>query len=500
MLYRILIFSVGLLSSTTISSAFAGKDGEILIPEGKGRVAARAAAINEKIKSDRNISPQPQTGRFQAQKPLQKPSPTTIRPQQNQPQFVGGPRQPVKGIPPQVVARTEQKRTFPIPAVKSITPQPIVSPRQQFTPPKTPMVANSQELKGKEEALKLPLRRLPTPPVKTATAQPTITPNKQYLPTQTRQVGTLRQQQGEENAPFPRALPITPKSPLTKGTAAASWRPLQAEAASERRSVGTPFQKLNVHPEQFKPPSNQLHKFTANLEPTISRANGRTFNTSRFVEDTIKGTKYSLLKTPKGLEGWSQDTKNLILAGRELTRPPSGLNQFQNLEILFLNSNNLKTLSRDMMRELKNLEGLSIANNKLRSIDKEIGELKELRALILSENELIELPNEVSSLANLEWLLLDNNKLTHLPAEIGNLDQLEILNLSNNRLVDLPDSFKNLSALRGLRLEKNPNLKNLTGTLSGLSNLTFLSVDYNVKLPLSLLQREKAGKLKIQRF
>jgi hypothetical protein len=489
MLYKILVLSVGLLGSTAIGSAFAEKNGTNFVPEekgqAKGHVAARVAALN-KNGVGRNISSKPQTGRLQAQQPLQRPSPTIIRPQQNkQPQFVGSPRQPVKGIPPQVAARTDQKRPLPTPTVKAFTPQPNFQTRQQFTPPKIGL-ADSRQLKGGKTEQNLLRRALPTPPVKALTPQPAVSPDGQNLPTQT--------------IPSRRALPIPPISPLTKGTTVSSWRPVQAAATSDRRSVGKPFQKLNIHREQFKPSGNQLHKLTANLEPTISRANGRKFNTSRFVEDTFEGIKFSLLKTTKGLEGWSQDTQTLELAGRELTRPPTGLKQFQNLEILFLNSNNLKTLSRDMMKELKNLEGLSIANNKLKSVDGEIGELQELRALILSENELIEIPDEVSSLPNLEWLLLDHNKLTHLPDEIGNLDQLKILNLSNNQLVDLPDSFKNLRALKGLSLEKNPNLKNLTGALSKLPNLAYLSVDYNVKLPLSLLQREKAGNLKINRL
>lgn len=215
MLYRILVLSVGLLGSTAIGSAFAGKNGTSFVPEEKGQrqgqVSARVAALN-KNEAGRKISPKPQTGRLQAQQPLQRPSPTIIRPQQNkQPQFVGGPRQPEKGIPPQVAARTAQ-RPLPTSPVKAFIPQPTLSQRQQFIPPKTSVVANSQQLrdKGKEKEKetnpKLPLRRLPTPLVKNATVQHTIPLNKQYLPTQTRQVG------GEENAPLRRALPITLKN------------------------------------------------------------------------------------------------------------------------------------------------------------------------------------------------------------------------------------------------------------------------------------------------
>lgn len=252
--------------------------------------------------------------------------------------------------------------------------------------------------------------------------------------------------------------------------------------------------------DQNKRQNAGLHKPTVRQEPNFSTTNGLRFNSRSFVEDSLHGRKLSFLKTNRPLEGWSQDTKTLILSGRELERPPTGLKQFKNLEALFLNSNKMTTLSREMMGELKDLEGLFIANNKLSSIATEIGELRELRALVLSQNTLTQVPNEISSLKNLEWLLLDNNKLAHLPREIGNLDQLEVLNLSNNRLVDLPPSFKNLTSLETLSLENNPDLKNISVALSGLKNLKFLSVDSGVTLPYSLQKREKEGLLKVWRL
>jgi len=102
---------------------------------------------------------------------------------------------------------------------------------------------------------------------------------------------------------------------------------------------------------------------------------------------------------------------------------------FKNLEVLYLDSNNLVTLSD------------------------EIGNLKRLKKLYLYNNNLTTLPSTIWNLENLEELYLTYNDLTSLPSKIWNLKNLETLWLSNNKLTDLPKEITNLTKLKGLNLE-----------------------------------------------
>ncbi len=479
MLYRILFISAGLLASTAISSSFAGKVDNP--PQEKGTVGARIAKFNQAA------APKPQ------EQPLfRKKTVTEQRPPS--PSVTSLQATLKRGDNKLFQQNTPPQRTIPQ-VVRTTTPTPVlVLPQNQQSPSLVaakPAAKDFQSQVGK--------RPLPTPSVKVSSPQPAATLRQHNTPARTRPLANYQGQVREEDQT--KTLGRTLPTPPTAKTPSPSLRPVQTSAASDPKNAGKPFQKLNVAENQVQPSKDQSTRRTVRQEPTVSTVNGLTFNSKSFVEESLKGRNFSFLKTnARGLEGWSQDEKALILSGRGLERPPTGLGQFKNLEALFLNSNNLTTLSREMMGELQNLQGLFLPNNKLRSLDTKIGEFQKLRALDLTQNELTQLPGELSFLKNLEGLWLGNNKLTYLPAEIGNLNQLEILNISNNQLVRLPDSFKNLKSLERLHIEKNPNLRNLSEALSNLSSLTHLYVDAGVILPPSLLEKEAKGQLKIKRF
>ncbi len=87
---------------------------------------------------------------------------------------------------------------------------------------------------------------------------------------------------------------------------------------------------------------------------------------------------------------------------------------------------------------------LGLANNRLTSLPKEIGQLKTVHELVLSNNRLTRLPKEIGQLRGL-FTRLDDNRLTNLPKEIGQLQALKELDIRGNNLLYLPAKLKRFS-------------------------------------------------------
>jgi len=112
------------------------------------------------------------------------------------------------------------------------------------------------------------------------------------------------------------------------------------------------------------------------------------------------------------------------------------------------------------------LQKLSLLDNQLSKIPREIGKLKELQELWLNDNKIKELSKEITQLRNLQKLDLSNNQLSELPKKITQLKNLQYLNLSNNQLSELPKRIIDLENLEikwredysseGIILEGNP--------------------------------------------
>ncbi|KAL7718057.1 Leucine-rich repeat containing protein [Entamoeba marina] len=102
------------------------------------------------------------------------------------------------------------------------------------------------------------------------------------------------------------------------------------------------------------------------------------------------------------------------------------------------------------------LEFLSLAFNKLSTIDVDFQMLGSLSHLDLSFNRLSTLSSSLSSLTNLNSLYLTGNKLISLPSELANLSKLKVLHLSNNRFKVLPTFITSYPLLSKLYISSNP--------------------------------------------
>jgi len=160
--------------------------------------------------------------------------------------------------------------------------------------------------------------------------------------------------------------------------------------------------------------------------------------------------------------------KELNLDENNLNALPSNITDLKNLEVLSLYNNKLGTVGAalvslpdiaelnlgsngfnvlpDIIFQLKNTKKLNLSENNLRTISDKIGQLKQLTHLDLSGNLLRNLPKTFVDLIKLSDLKLCNNLIEFFPSALTSLPLLRTLDLSQNKLRGLPTEFgKNLA-------------------------------------------------------
>ena len=123
---------------------------------------------------------------------------------------------------------------------------------------------------------------------------------------------------------------------------------------------------------------------------------------------------------------------------------------------LNLSNNKIRVLER-WIGNLTQLDGLNFDNNMLESLPSEIRYLIKLQELRVANNKLVSLPKEIAYLIELRGLHFRKNQLKSVPGEIGHMRKLEALDLSDNQLRWLPASVRKLKKLEDLNICKNPD-------------------------------------------
>ena len=101
------------------------------------------------------------------------------------------------------------------------------------------------------------------------------------------------------------------------------------------------------------------------------------------------------------------------------------------------------------------IEEISIVNEGIKLIPREIGDIQGLRFLDLENNRIIEIPKELTQLSSLRELHLSGNNLRLLPQSFNNLDSLRILGLANNIFAEFPLQITKMERLEALDLSNN---------------------------------------------
>ncbi|XP_030063277.1 podocan isoform X2 [Microcaecilia unicolor] len=169
----------------------------------------------------------------------------------------------------------------------------------------------------------------------------------------------------------------------------------------------------------------------------------------------------------------------LDLSGNNLTQIPSGLPR--NIVLLHLEKNAIKTISTDVLTQIRHLEYLLLHNNKLKAKgihpDAFLG-LKKLHTVHLYNNMLERVPSGLPR--RVKTLMLLHNQITGIyKNDFGTTYYLEDLNLSYNKITSGEihrEAFRKLRLLKSLDLSGN-NLKSLPWALP--KNLEILKLKEN---------------------
>uniref|UniRef100_A0A8P4G6S2 Ras suppressor protein 1 n=1 Tax=Dicentrarchus labrax TaxID=13489 RepID=A0A8P4G6S2_DICLA len=159
----------------------------------------------------------------------------------------------------------------------------------------------------------------------------------------------------------------------------------------------------------------------------------------------------------------------LVLSHNKLTAVPANISELKNVEVLNMFNNQIEELPTQIS-SLQKLKHLNLGMNRLSSLPRGFGSLPALEVLDLTYNNLNQnsLPGNFFYLSNVSCfssffppvqLSLRDNDLISLPKEIGELAHLKELHIQGNRLTVLPPELGNLD-LTGpkqvFKAENNP--------------------------------------------
>ena len=156
--------------------------------------------------------------------------------------------------------------------------------------------------------------------------------------------------------------------------------------------------------------------------------------------------------------------------------PDEEFSRLVSLTDLNFNENLFETMPSSIC-ELRCMEKLYFAYNRLHSIHDNIGNLKYLRKLILKKNQLVELPNSFRNCESLTLLDVSFNNLTVLP-DFVKMDSLVDLNFQNNEIERIPDSFSGLKSLQILNGSHN-KLEWISPKIKAMRKIIDIDLSYN---------------------
>ncbi len=202
-----------------------------------------------------------------------------------------------------------------------------------------------------------------------------------------------------------------------------------------------------------------------------------------------------------------ESVTNFSCSNKHLTNSDiDPLKDLKNLESLTLDNNDLNGTIPMWSPYLTHLSYLNLMSNRFTSFGTDLFNLSDLETLTLNSNALSgEIPDALYSLSSLKSLRLENNnlngtlsdkigqlnKLTYLdlsknnltgsiPATIGNLTSLHIISLSGNQFKGvIPSTIGNLTMLESIYLDNNRLYGTIPSTIGNDTNITYLNLGFN---------------------
>lgn len=193
---------------------------------------------------------------------------------------------------------------------------------------------------------------------------------------------------------------------------------------------------------------------------------------------------------------------DITLNNQQITNIPKEIGNLINLQSLQLFSNEIDKIPIEISN-LSNLRDLFLGQNYITEIPIEIFNLPSLQFLWLEGNQINTIPKEISASSNLQTLYLNDNYISEIPKEISNLSNLRTLWLQNNQITTIPKEISNLSNLKDLWLHNN-QITEIPKEISNLTNISFINLrnqkatlykkyiqpneNFNIKNPLNIFE------------
>ena len=133
--------------------------------------------------------------------------------------------------------------------------------------------------------------------------------------------------------------------------------------------------------------------------------------------------------------------------------------QFQSLQKLYMNSMDLRNISRSFLRPLRQLSHLYITDNSIYELEQELFVFNMyLEVINLSGNNIESLPPSLGRLVYLRVFNLSHNYINDINNDAFNsMESLQTLDLSFNSIQALPNTFSNtMNRVHNLNISSNP--------------------------------------------
>lgn len=160
--------------------------------------------------------------------------------------------------------------------------------------------------------------------------------------------------------------------------------------------------------------------------------------------------------------------KEIDLSYMRLDELPGFLDQATGAEVLLLDHNNIRKLSKQL-REMKSLKRIYWRNQDFQGKKAKSVRLDSVEKLDLSSNRLSDIPN-MRKFRNLKTLELKDNELTEIPIRrLKKATTLEEVSIGNNPIQIGPDKYEKLAFLKKLKVNTakltsiDPSLYRMTG-------------------------------------
>ncbi|CAK1588710.1 unnamed protein product [Parnassius mnemosyne] len=172
--------------------------------------------------------------------------------------------------------------------------------------------------------------------------------------------------------------------------------------------------------------------------------------------------------------------KHVHLGINKLSTLNGALRDLDDLEWIFINANNLKSIDNELPVKAKKIVLIHAAHNELQSLPKDLKLMPSLESLYFYDNNIKSLEGALQKSRRLMRIGLSFNKIESLAEdEFAEAEILADLDLAYNQLKSLNGSLRNLRALRYLNLTHNFLTEFSLQEIKGLKRLSVIDLSYN---------------------